>query len=51
VETEYVAAAVGAAAAAVATSSDVAVLAAVHGDVEKWLEEKYLHRTHTYVLT
>jgi hypothetical protein len=46
VETEYVAAAAGAVAVAAATSSDVADLAAVHGDVEKWLEEKHLHRTH-----
>jgi hypothetical protein len=46
-EMEYVAVAAGAVAAAAATSSDVAVLAAEHGDAEKWLEEKHLHRTYT----
>jgi hypothetical protein len=45
VETDYVAAAAGAVAAAAATSSDVAVRAAVHVDVEKWLEEKHLYKT------
>jgi hypothetical protein len=46
VETEYAVAAAGAAAVAAATSSDATVLAAVHGDVEKWLEEKHLHTTY-----
>lgn len=46
-ETEYVVVVAGVAAAAAVTSSDAGVLAAVHGDVEKWLEEKHLHRTHS----
>jgi hypothetical protein len=47
VETEYGVVAAGVVAAAAVTSSDAAVLAAVHGGVEKWLEGKHLYRTHS----